>query len=142
MNYATFASASEATRLSNLTKESVWVGVTDIAQEGVFKNYNDGITVGSFMAWAGGQSSTDGSLKDCVVLSNNMFSDQNCEKFKRVLCEVQVVDSSVSIIKNLIEVAPPSNLFDFVGTSGKHFSSSCLFLIFVVFQQTLTRNIT
>jgi hypothetical protein len=127
MNYATFASASEATRLANLTKDSVWVGVTDIAQEGVFKNYNDGTIVGSFMTWVGGQPSIDGPLKDCVVLSNNLFSDQNCEKFKRVLCEIQVVDSSVSIVENLIEVGPPSNLFDFVGTSGKNCENSDLF---------------
>ena len=117
MKYVTFATESEAIYFANLVGGAFWVGVSDTAQEGVFKNYNDGLFVGGFIPWAVDEPNNANGKEDCVLILNNQFHDYNCEKFVRVLCELEVPNVSVNVVENLIELEPPSNLFESIGKS-------------------------
>ena len=119
MKYASLESTSETSHLANLTTASFWVGVTDVAQEGVFKNFNSGNDATSFLTWASGEPNNANEKEDCVLVTNQLFYDYDCEKFMRVLCELEIPVGVVNIIENLVEIEPPTNLFDFVGTSGR-----------------------
>ena len=118
MNFATVESASESVFIRNLTQEAVWIGINDIAQEGVFKNYHNLQNVSSILNWAASEPNNGGGDEDCVATGSGIYSDKNCESFARVLCEVLVLDENVEIVENLVEVEPPRNLFDFIGVSG------------------------
>ena len=122
MKYVTVASESEATYLANLISGTFWIGVSDTALEGVFKNYNDGLYVGDFLPWVVNQPDNYQGKEDCVILVNYQFNDYNCENFMRVLCELEVPNVSATIVENLIEVEPPSNLFESIGKSCKKYS--------------------
>ena len=119
MKYATFATNNEASYLASLTKEAFWVGVTDSAQEGTFKNFNDATTFNSTFKWAVGEPNNAGGDEDCVFVSKNVYKDFSCEKFIRVLCEIDLPLGPVEIVENLLEVEPANNLFDFIGNSCK-----------------------
>lgn len=116
MNYATVGSSSEANFMFNNISIHVWIGVSDIGQEGVFKNSHDGSIVTSMLNWKAGQPDDDNN-EDCVRMEKIGFNDLNCELFARVLCEIEV-NINTEIVENLVEVEPPSNLFDQVGFSG------------------------
>ena len=120
MNYASFTSASEAADIVSLTSSTgYWVGITDNTHEGIYRNYNDGSTVSSFIKWAVGEPNNFYGNENCILSRSEGFYDHGCEKFVRVLCEIELPSSSVNIVANLVEVVPPNNLFDFIGNSGK-----------------------
>ena len=123
MNYVSIFSANEATRIASLTDNAgYWVGVTDNVQEGVYKNLNDDLSVNTFIKWAVGEPNDSIGKDDCILVTNSGFYDHNCDKFMRVLCEIDVPSSSVNIVENLVEVLPPDSLFEYFGTSCKlHF---------------------
>lgn len=122
MNYATVESATESAFIKNLTQESVWIGINDIAQERVFKNVHNPQIVTSILNWAASEPNNDAGDEDCVTTGNGFYSDRNCENYARVLCEIHVLDETV-VKKNLVEVEPPSDLFSFIGTSGSFFKN-------------------
>lgn len=118
MNYAIVESAVESVFIKNLTREAVWIGINDITQEGLFKNYHNLQNVPTSLNWAASEPNNGGGDEDCVTTGNDFYSDKNCENFARVLCETRLLDRNIEVVENLVEVTPPSNLFDFVGTSG------------------------
>lgn len=118
MDYATFATTKESTYVASLTSIHSWVGVTDAAVEGVFKNYNDGRIVTSVLNWQSGEPNNALGKEHCVIIKNGAYNDLDCERFKRVLCEMNMNLRTGSLIENLVEVEPPSNLFSYLGTSG------------------------
>lgn len=122
MNYATLTSADEATFITNLTNQYFWIGVTDRAQEGVFANHVDQNIVNSFLTWANGEPNNADGREDCVFIGYNAFSDYDCEKFRRILCEIKLPEDPVEIVENLLEIEPPNNIFDFIGNSCTFFS--------------------
>jgi hypothetical protein len=81
MDLITLGSAREVINLVRIKNSTarIWTGITDLNQEGVFKNYNDNLTnVRAFLAWADNEPNNLGKLEHCVELSGSKFNDYIC----------------------------------------------------------------
>ena len=76
--FVVFQTPAEAAYLSNLD-QTVWVGINDIANEGIFVRYsNVDDIVGSFLNWIAGEPNNQNSNEDCVQLAGKGYNDKLC----------------------------------------------------------------
>jgi hypothetical protein len=120
MSLATFDNAADASYLQSLGYDGPhWVGVFDTLQKGVYKNYNDGKIVTSALTWQQGQPNNAGGAENCIHIESNGYADSNCNRYYRVICELNLPNDPVVLVENLVEVLPPSTLFQAMGESRK-----------------------
>lgn len=125
LSLATVASTTEASTLKSLLPTvNFWVGISDSNTEGVYKNYNDDLNVKALLNWAVGEPNNAGGAEDCVSVGNGAYNDYGCNQYLRVICEVAIPSqSAATVVENLVEITPPSNLFNYAGDSSEFIDS-------------------
>lgn len=86
MTFVTFASNAEADEYLKLNIEH-WVGISDQAVEGSFRNYDGkSDSVSSLLWWNSGEPNNYNGNEDCVQLKSNRYNDNTCTTSFKVAC--------------------------------------------------------
>ena len=94
MNFATFASNSEAVYYASKVVGVVYVGIGDELVEGTFKEYDGKMdTVGSLLNWNIFEPNNGpGGNEDCVQVTANRYNDFPCTTPLRAGCMSKICD--------------------------------------------------
>ena len=121
MDLVTFDARDELDQFTTLfEEEKYWVGITDVVNEAIFRNYNGFEKFsGAFLNWFT-DSPTILTAKSCVMMEKTGSSDYKCTEFAKFACERRIpVKAAIKVDSSFVS-EPAGYKFHFVSKSGRY----------------------